>query len=416
MFRACVTVALAASVAHADEPPKPVGALRGWLVDLTGYVQVDAAMYASQSQDELDIDGNALNQQHFSIPRASLRVDAHKGPFTGELELEAFTSRATLPRPTQTSGVRLETAMLGWHREQVVEVIAGLFRLPWGAQTPTSPRDRPFLELPTMNRALFPGDIDAGVMVRGQYGYARYAIAATNGSPAGDAQWKGVDPSASYDVMARVGADVPLPNKVRVVGGVSAITGSTISPGTPGTKDQLVWVDENGDGLVSPSELQVLPGAPPTASEPFDHKALGVDLAVHWCICVLGTGYAFFEGAIATNLDRGLVYADPILRGRDLRELGFSVGVVQHVGDYAMVGVRFDRYDADRDYHEVEGLTNVSGNQRFQTWSFMASTLWGNARLLAQFDHARDPFGRDDSGGLVSLQDERLTLRAQVAW
>ncbi len=37
-----------------------------------------------------------------------------------------------------------------------------------------------------------------------------------------------------------------------------------------------------------------------------------VDVAVHWCICVIGTGAAYAEGAIATNLDRGLVYADPI--------------------------------------------------------------------------------------------------------
>jgi len=416
-LRAVVAVSLAASVARADDAaPRPVRATHGWVVEVTGYAQVDAAVYASQSQDELDIDGKPLNDEHFSIPRASLRVDAHQGPFTGELELEAYTSRATLPRPTQVSGVRLETAMLGWHRGELVEVIAGLFRVPWGAQTPTSPRDRPFLELPTMNRALFPGDIDAGAMVRGAYGYARYAIAMTNGAPAGDAQWKGVDPASSYDVIGRIGADVPLPRRVRVVGGVSAVTGSTISPGTPGTKDQLVWVDENGDGQVSPSEIQVLPGAPPTPSQPFDHQAIGVDLSVSWCLCAIGTGYAFFEGALATNLDRGLIYADPILRSRDVRELGFALGVVQHVGAYALVGVRFDRYDADRDYHEVQGLTNASGSQRFETWSFMASALWQGARLIAQFDHARDPFGRDDSGGLVSLQDERLTLRAQVAW
>ena len=411
-----LAVAIVAMTASASADPRPVLSERGWPVEITGYAQVDAVFYAQDGSDEVDNTGVPLNQEHFGVPRASLRVDTHRGPFTGEVELEGYTSRTGATHPVQTSGVRLETLQLGWHHDQLVEITAGLFRVPFGTQTPTSPRDRDFLELPTVNRALFAGDLDAGVMARGQYGYARYAVAMTNGAPSGDAQWKGVDPSSSYDFIGRLGADVPLPRQLRIEAGVSALTGRTLSPATAPTKDQLIWVDENGDGLVSASELQVLAGTPAIPSQPFDHAGLGVDAKVSWCLCAVGTGYAFFEGMIGTNLDRAIVYADPILRGRDVRELGFSLGAVQHVGDHAEVGVRFDRYDADRDAHEVLGATNVGNTQRFQSLSFMAAGLWNGAKLMAQFDHARDPFGRSDSGDVISRQDDRLTLRAQVAF
>ena len=413
------TAASPVAAATSGEPAalRPVLSTHGWAVDVTGYVQADAVVYAQGSVDETDPGtGAPLNQTHFGIPRASLRADARRGPFSGELELEAFTTRATLPRVTQTSGVRLEIATARWHERELVEVVGGLFRIPFGAQTPTSPRGRDFLELPTMNRALLPGDIDAGVMVRGALGLARWSVAVMNGAPVGDAQWKGADPSSSYDVVGRVGADVPLPMRARVVGGISALTGSALSPGAPPTKDKLVWVDEDGNGQVSPSEIQVVPGTPGEPSQPFDHRALGADLQVSWCLCALGTGYAFFEGAIATNLDRGLVFADPIRRSRDIRELGFALGVVQHVGDNALVGVRFDRYDADRDAHEVQGAANVGNQQRFQTVSVMASGLWSGMRLMGQYDHATNPFGRDDSGAIVSRRDDRITVRAQVGF
>src|SRR5262249_9664548 len=156
--------------------------------------------------------------------------------------------------------------------------------------------------------------------------FARWSVAAMNGAPVGDAQWKGRDPISSYDFILRVGADVPLPYRGRVVAGVSALAGAGLHPGTPPTKDQIQWVDENQEGIVQTTELQVTPGMAGEPSQPFGHDGLGADLAVHWCLCALGRGYAFAEGVIARNLDRGAVYADPVKRSRDLRELGVVVG------------------------------------------------------------------------------------------
>src|SRR5512140_327634 len=115
---AWIAVLLFARSAAADDSVtalRPVVSHHGWQLDLTGYVQVDAVAHDQQSVDEVDSTNQPLNQAHFGIPRASLRVDAHRGSMTGELELEGFTTRATLPRVTQESGVRLETAQLGWH-------------------------------------------------------------------------------------------------------------------------------------------------------------------------------------------------------------------------------------------------------------------------------------------------------------
>lgn len=396
---------------------RPAVTHNGWLLDLTGYVQADAIAWSQESADELDPSTRApLNQEHFAIPRASLRVDARRDQLSAELELEGFTSRATLPRRTQTSGVRLETAWVGWHRAKLVEVLGGLFRTPFGMQTPSSPRTRPFLELPTMARALFPGDIDAGVMVRGAYGLIRYSVAAMNGAPVGDAQWKGTDPTGSYDIVGRIGAEVELPYRGKIVAGVSALDGKGLHPGTAPTKDSLQWVDENQDGIVQTTELQVLPGMTGTPSQTFEHNALGADLEVHWCLCVLGTGSVFAEAVIATNLDRGLVYADPIASTRDLRHFGFAIGAVQNLGAHAQVGARYDRYDADRDANEREGVMLVGVDKVFSTISVMAAGRWHDARLMVEYDHQRNPFGRADNGMPVTRESDSLTFRAQVGF
>jgi hypothetical protein len=396
---------------------RPVTAHRGWAVDLTGYVQFDWVAYSQESRDEIDPSSGApLNQEHFGIPRASLRADGHHGPFFGEIELEGFTTRATLPRVTQSQGVRLDTSWVGWHEGKLVEVIGGLFRAPFGTQTPTVPRDRPFLELPTMSRALFPGDSDVGVMARGEFGLLRWSLAVMNGAPVGDTQWKGADPTSSYDFIGRIGADVPLPYKMRVIAGVSALDGRGLHPGVAPTKDQIQWVDENMDGIVQTTELQVIPGQPGEPSQKFSRDALGADVAVHWCVCAIGNGYAFGEAVIAKNLDRGLVYADPIARSRDIRELGFTVGAVQEIGDHGLVGVRFDRYDADRDATEREGIDFVQTHQVFSTLAVMASARWTNMRVLLEYDHNRNPLGRDDAGMPSTVSADEITLRVQAGF
>jgi hypothetical protein len=189
-----------------------------------------------------------------------------------------------------------------------------------------------------------------------------------------------------------------------------------LDPGTPPTKDDIQWVDENGNGIVEASELHVIAGQAATPATSYRHDAVGADARVTWCLCGLGNGTAFAELAVGTNLDRALIYADPVLQNRDLRELGFVVGAVQEVGDHLLAGVRYDRYNGDRDLFETQGVTTVAVPQVFSTTSVMAAARWHDGRLMVQYDHERNPFGRADDGQPATRRADRLTLRAQVGF
>jgi hypothetical protein len=414
-FAAAAAALIAAPALAAAEPteaPKPAVVRHGWQLDLSGYVQVDARLYDQESVDELDPStGEPLSTEKLSIRAARLRAEAKRGGVFGLLELDGNTQ----DRPT----ARIRSAQVGYAypaNDPRITVRAGVFKVPFGVDVPTSERDRLFLEPTSFAQALFPGSYDGGLMVNGRYGLARWTLAVTNGALSGDAQWTGADPSSSYDLVGRVGAVIEGPRRLRVELGVSGLTGEGLHAGTPPTKDGLQWVDENQDGIVQTTELQVVPGSPGLPSEGFDRQALGGDLQVHWCLCKLGTGLAFAEVVAATNLDRGLIYADPIASARDLRELGFTVGAVQNVTPYARVGVRYDRYNGDRDAFQRAGVELVGVDQVFSTLSVMAMGVWHEARFMVQYDRGRNPFGLGDDGTPTTRDADRLTLRAQVGF
>ena len=395
---------------------KPAVTRRGWLVDITGYVQADAVPWSQDSLDELDpASGEPLNEERFLIRRGRVRVEARRDQMTGAVELDGNTIGGT-------PAARLLGAQVGYAwpsvKAPIVAASAGLFKTPFGAEVPANERDKPFLEPPAFARALFPGNYDAGVMLRGEYGLARWSVAMMNGAPVGDAQWRGKDPTGSYDLVGRIGAVVHGPYRFRVEAGVSAITGRGLHPGTPATKDDFEWIDENQDGVIQPIELQIVPGTPGTPSETFERDALGADVSAFWHVCQVGPGAGYFEVALASNMDRGIIYADPLSTNtnRELRHLGFAIGAVQAIGEHAQVGVRYDRYDADRDAFEREGIPIVGIERVFSTLSIMAAGTWHDARVLVQYDRERNPFGRADDGMPTTREADRVSLRAQVGF
>ncbi len=411
-------MALLWPMAARAEDAAPALTLRGWQLDLTGFVQADLAAWDQTSHDEISPEDptQPLNRDRFEIPRARIRATARRDGLFGSLEFDGNTLNGAT--------ARLLGAQAGWTSGRpddapgalVVQVTAGLFTIPFGVEVAADVRDKPFLEPPAMSRALFPGNFDAGAMISGRYSYLRWSLAMMNGAPVGDAQWHGKDPVSSFDFLGRVGVEVPLAYRVRIEAGVSGLAGKGLHAGVPPTKDDIEWVDDNHNGFVDQGEIQIIPGNPGEPSQTFGHDALGADLTVHWCLCALGTGVGFFEAILSTNLDRGLIEADPIAASRDLRQLGYAIGAVQNVGDHAQVGVRYDRYDADRDAMDREGASLVTVHQLFSTWAFMASATWHDARFIVEYDRARNPFGRGDSGAPTSLAADRLALRAQVGF
>ena len=397
-------IALAAGAASADpEAPQPAVTHHGWQVAFTGYIQADAIVASESSADAVSSTGAPLNEDRFLIRRGRLHADARQGPLSTSIEFDGNTSNGPI--------ARLLGANVGWQykpsgrRLPLVAITAGLLKTPFGVEVPSSEREKPFLEAPAFARALVPGNYDGGIVAHGAYGIARWSVGLMNDAPVGDAQWKGKDPTASREVVGRLGAAIDGPLRLRFEVGVSGLSGSALHAGTPATKDQLTWIDDNMDGIVQTTELRGVPGASATPSETFSHHGLGADAQVHWCVCRLGEGTAFAEAVLATNLDRALVYADPVAASRDYRERGFSVGVVQNLGAYAQAGVRYDRYNADRGEHRI-----------FSTLSVMATARWHEARVVAQYDHDRNPLARADDGSVFTRAADRLTLRAQMGF
>ncbi len=393
--------------APAPAPSAPAAATLAF----SGWAQVDAVAWAGGSVDQLDPStGEPLNQERLLVRRARLRAEGARGDLSGSLELDGNTVAG--------SALRLLSAELRYARgfgELDLTVTAGLFKTPFGVEVPMADRQRFFFEPSRAARALFPGSYDAGAMVSGGWKMLRWSIAATNGALVGDAQFRGRDPSDSYDLVGRVGV-AGGGCGVSWSAGFSALTGRGFHPGAPATKDEIIWVDANENGLIESTELQVLDGDPATPSKGFDHRGLGVDLGGTWWIPGLGWGRAAAELVIATNLDRGLLVGDPFEQSRDLRELGWHVEVEQQVAPWARLGARYDRYQPDRDATEVTGLELVGVDPTWQTWSVVAALGDEERKLAIGYDHERNPLGRGQDGRPATRSADRVMVRAQVGF
>ncbi len=177
-----------------------------------------------------------------------------------------------------------------------------------------------------------------------------------NGNPIGSKQFPDLDPVAAKEIVGRVGVDFEIVPGVRFQAGVSADTGMGFHPGTPASKPQLVWQDQNGDGLVEPNEVLAVGGAPSTPSQLFHRFAVGGDARLIVHIAPLGDLTFRAEAVDALNLDRGYEYADPIGAGYDLRETGWSAAALQELTRWAMIGARYDVYNPDADATQQHAL------------------------------------------------------------
>ena len=396
------------AIALAEEPAKVEVPLA-----LSGYVQADVVPWDQRASDELDDDGALLNEERVLIRRARLRADVERDRYFASLELDGNT----VAGPT----ARIVGAKVGarWGlpaHDLEASVAVGLFKIPFGREVPSPEAERAVLEPTTAARALFPGNYDGGVVVAARWRALELTVAFTNGAPSGELQFRGRDPSSSWDVVGRAGAHGTLRHGTVLSGGVSALTGTGLHAGTPAIKDTIAWLDANEDGLVQTTELLVVPGAPATPSQRFARSAIGADVAVTWCLRRLGAGVASAELALATNLDRGVEYADPTVADRDLRELGAQVQVVQSLTKHARIAARYDVYRPDRDARDSQGAMVVPTDPRYATLAIVAEARHDGARLMIEYDHERNPRGRGLDGAPQTRAADRVTVRAQVTF
>ncbi len=178
-----------------------------------------------------------------------------------------------------------------------------------------------------------------------------------------------------------------------------------------------MWNDQNEDGIVQLSEIQIIPGRAATPSQNFSRFAVGADSRISFAIPRLGTSVVFGEVVWGANLDRGLQPADPVASGRDLREFGWVVGVSQEFTPWVGFGARYDFYNPDVDASRQTPTVLVPKDVSFRTWTFTLS-LGGFAhnRLALEFQHNRNALGVASDGSPTTLAADTLTLRGQMVF
>ncbi len=412
-------LAIATPVLAADPPASPPESKADSLlktVTLSGFVQADWVVARQSSQDETNTsNGQPLNENRILLRRGHLRADVDQGFVLGSLEIDANTVNGPQLRPIDAE-VSFRWPAKPVEGEPYIMATLGLFKTPFGFEVLEADNRRPFLERSTVIRAFFPGEYDLGARIKGGWRFLDYALGIMNGDPIGERSFPGRDPNKSKDLVFRVGAHSEPTKGVRVIGGFSGVTGSGFHQGTPSTKDVLVWRDTNEDGIVSPEEITVIPGTAAAASENFHRFALGADLRVIFDVPVLGELTLRGEVVRGSNIDRGIMPADPVATGRNLREFGWYAGFTQELTRYGMVGVRYDHYNPDGDAQTQLGVNVVPSNSAFSTWAFMGALRYGGGRFIAEYDHNRNALGRDLNGTPVNLADDSFTLRGEMSF
>jgi len=396
--------------------PAPAASPLPFGVQLSGYIQADGQVYDRSSEDEVDPStGAPLNQTRYFIRRARLHLDIDHGRMAGSLELDANTvngaSAGVIDAEVSVRARARDDSGRPWG-----EATIGLLRTPWGYEVGQRDQDRLFLERSAVSRALFPGVFDLGVRLRGGWRFFDAQVALVNGDPLADRTFPVQDPNRAKDIVGRLGV-FGARRRVAFAAGISGLTGTGFHRGTPETKDVLVWRDQNEDGIVQLSEIQVIPGSAATPSSNFHRFALGADARLAIALPRLGALAVFGEVMWAANLDRGLVPADPVATGRDLRERGFVAGLMQELGAHFAVGARFDQYNPDADASEQRAVAVVPIDASFRTWTATAAWRWRALdRIVFEYQHFTNALGRSPSGAPTTLGGDTVAVRGQLGW
>jgi hypothetical protein len=394
-------------------PPTVTSARIG--LGLTGFAQNDLS-FRQSAQSQLNPSGAPLNEDRFLVRRARIKATVERWWVAGAIEFDGNTVNGPTARILDVE------ASLKWPpvRNDPLPLVMGTiggFKIPFGFEVGQSDRDRLFLERSTSERALFPGEYDLGARVQGGWRFVRYVLAVMNGEPAGE---KGGfpyrDPNASKDVVGRVGVDTPVGGTVWIAGGFSGLTGKGFHPGTSASKPTVQWIDRNANGVLDNGEIIVVPGTSAVASQDFSRFAFGGDLRIGGTIPKVGATVLYGEFYYAKNLDRAILPADPVLFGRDYREVGYYIALTQDIGTHAAAGVRFDWYNPDNDsVNQVMGAS-VPTALVYQTVSITAALKAPSGRLIAEFDINRNHNGRDLEGNPTNLRDNAFTIRGEVSF
>lgn len=405
----------AAREAAREQQASPLVRAGRFNLTLSGFLQVDAAAWNQQSQDQLNPgSGDLLNQTRFNIKRARLRAELDWRIIGAAVEFDGNTNNGYQARIIGAE-VSLKWKSKDPYQQPYLQLTAGSFKIPFGFEVGQRDTDRLFLERSTMEHAFFNGEYDLGARLFGGWRFLRYSLAVMNGDPIGEKAFPGRDPNEAKDVIGRVGVEERIMHKIGLAGDLSGLWGTGFHKGTLATKNTLVWRDTNQDGAVQLNELNATTAQAATPSVNFQHWAIGGDLRFGIPLPVVGELLLYGELTYASNLDRFLLVADPVSANRDFREFGFYVGATQELTPWAQLGVRYDRYDPDRDGNDLRNGVQVPRDLTYQTWAVAAAARYpGYARLIVEYDHNSNALGRDLNGTPTTLAADTFMIRAEA--
>ena len=135
---------------EAEHASNPSSTHLGWPVDLTGFVQVDAVAWSAGTRSTSSIrrPASRSNEEHFCIPRAALRVEARRDALYRRDRARGNTSRRRPLARAERSVGWLVPALQRRDRRSSTSP-AGCSGSRSARASRRTPRDRPFLELPT---------------------------------------------------------------------------------------------------------------------------------------------------------------------------------------------------------------------------------------------------------------------------
>jgi hypothetical protein len=380
---------------------------------VSGYLQLQYQQ-SQLSEDELQQGGSPLNQDRFLVRRARLRIDRGWQFAAATLEVDGNYARGPsfgLRRAEGTLVYRAEDPK----RPPLAALTLGLFDIPFGYELADSSRVRYFMERSLASLAFFPSEPEIGLRIAGAIGFARYSLALVNGEPLDGATGRfPTDPNAAKDILGRFGVEASPNDNLRIAGGMSFLHGKGFHAGSGASKDSTAWRDIDENGVVDTGEVSGVPGVAATPSANFRRWAFGADLELRWRT-KLGWSALYGEAYVASNLDRGLFVADPLLASIDSREVGYYGAILQELGPYALVGLRVDVYDPNSDFLYQRAGKFLPATQRMRTYSpLIGLELPNQAKLLFQYDFIDDRLGKNASGVPADLDNNQWTLRLQV--
>lgn len=406
-----------------DPPPTRAGFPRfvapsDYGVRLSGYLQLQY-QWSQLSEDQLQQGGVVMNRNRFMVRRGRLRVSGDWRWFAFELEIDGSTTRGPF------IGIRQANVSTMWRnpkagRPPFIMLTAGLTEVPFGYEVRLGQREMIFMERSTGSLAFFPGPVDVGVRLRGGVGPLRYDFAVMNGTPLDDRAGgpQGLDPTKRPDVAGRLGFET-LPKNLAFGGGVSFLWGTGFHPGTDATKNKVEWHDLNESGTFDTGELVTVPGTAALPSENFSRWAANVDLQFG-VRTKIGWTRLLAEGTIASNLDRGFLVADPVTTGADVRHVQAYAGLLQDATKWAVVGARYDFYNAHADYLDQRRGSFTPADASVHTISPLVGAVLPQGivrgfrgRLVFQYDVVLDHLGRDTRGVPANLKNDGFTVRLQ---